>query len=72
MGKATGPWKAVGLVGLIGADLAFTTVGGFLVGRAIDRAAGTEPAFLIVGVLVGLGVGIYSITKLVKPFLGDG
>jgi F0F1-type ATP synthase assembly protein I len=72
MGKSNGPWKSAGLVGLIGIDLAATTIGGFWLGRLIDRAAGTEPAFLIVGVLVGLAVGIYSIIRLVKPFDGDG
>jgi F0F1-type ATP synthase assembly protein I len=62
----------VGLVGVIGVDLAATTLGGFWLGRIVDRAAGTEPAFLIVGVLVGLAVGIYSITRIVKSFFGDG
>jgi ATP synthase protein I len=72
MGKSSGPWKSAALTGLIGIDLAAATFGGFWLGRWIDRATGLQPVFLIVGVLVGLGVGIYSISRLIKSFFGDG
>ncbi len=71
MGNSNGPWKAAMLVGVIGLDLSSTTIGGFWLGRMLDRWLGSEPAFLIVGVLVGLAVGIFSIMKMIKPFIGE-
>lgn len=72
MGKSNNPWKSMMFVGLIGIDLSCMTVGGFWLGRNLDRWLGSEPAFLIVGVLLGLAVGIFSIVKMIKPFIGEG
>lgn len=72
MGKSNGPWRAMMFVGLIGIDLACTTIGGFWLGRLTDRWLDTAPAFLVVGVLVGLAAGIFSIAKMIKPFIGEG
>jgi ATP synthase protein I len=71
MGKSNGPLRAAMLVSVIGVDLACTTIGGFWLGRLIDRWLGSAPAFLIAGVLVGLAAGIYSIMKIIKPFIGE-
>lgn len=66
------PLRGLALVGVIGIDLASTTLGGFWLGRSLDRWLDSEPAFLITGVLVGLAVGIFSVALLVKAFIGEG
>lgn len=58
-------------IGVIGSDLALTTLGGFWLGRSLDRWLKSDPAFLIAGVLTGLAVGIFSIIKMIKPFIGE-
>jgi len=60
MKQTNGSLKAFMFVGLIGVDLAITTIGGFWLGRLLDRKWNTEPLFLIMGVLLGLAVGISS------------
>lgn len=71
MKQSNGPMKAFMFVGLIGIDLAIATTGGFWLGRKLDRWVNTEPLFLIIGVLLGLAVGIFSVFQMLKPFLGD-
>jgi len=71
MKQTNGSLKAFMFVGLIGVDLAITTIGGFWLGRLLDRKWNTEPLFLIMGVLLGLAVGISSLIPLVKSFVGD-
>jgi F0F1-type ATP synthase assembly protein I len=34
---------------------------GLAVGYGLDRLLGTSPAFLIVGVFVGFGLGLYAV-----------
>lgn len=67
--KNDSPYRALGVVSAIGTDLAMCVLGGVYLGKWIDAAAGTSPAFLIVGLFVGLGVGIYSIMLLIKKFM---
>jgi ATP synthase protein I len=62
--------KGLMFVGLIGIDLAITTIGGFWLGRWLDRSFNTAPLFLIIGVLLGLAVGIFSLIPMVKSFIG--
>ena len=69
MSKMNNPWRAVGLVSVIGADLAVCVVGGVFLGRYIDRLLSSSPWFLLVGLLVGLAVGIYSVYRLVRGYL---
>jgi ATP synthase protein I len=70
MKQTNGPLKSFMFVGLIGMDLSITTVGGFWLGRFLDRKLDTEPLFLIVGVVFGLAIGIFSLVPLVKSFIG--
>jgi len=69
LSKMNNPWRAVGLVSVIGADLAVCVVGGVFLGRYIDRLLSSSPWFLLVGLLVGLAVGIYSVYRLVRGYL---
>lgn len=69
--KNNNPLKMIALVSVIGMDLAISVIAGFFGGRYLDGLFGTAPLFLLVGFLVGLAAGIYSIFLLIKPFLGE-
>jgi ATP synthase protein I len=71
MSKLDSPWRAFALVSLIGIDLAVSVLLGFWGGRYIDQMLGSEPAFLIIGILAGLAAGIYGVMRIIKPFIGD-
>jgi ATP synthase protein I len=61
-------WRAFGLVSAIGLDLAICAIGGTMLGRWLDSLLGTKPWLLLVGIILGLAVGIYGITKLIAVF----
>ncbi|MFC4766507.1 AtpZ/AtpI family protein [Effusibacillus consociatus] len=67
--KNENPYRAIGLVSAIGTDLALCVLGGVYLGKWIDGEFGTTPIFLMIGLLVGLGVGIYSMMLLIKKFM---
>jgi len=65
------PWRAAGLVGAIGADIAICTVLGYLVGRYLAGLFGGGAGWMLAGVLVGFFLGIFSVVLLLKKFLED-
>ena len=65
------PWKAAGLVGALGANLAICVVAGYYAGSFISERAGGHKGWLIAGVLAGLIAGIANIVLLIKHFLED-
>lgn len=65
------PWKAMGLVGVIGIELAILLLGGIWLGMKLDNHFNTAPIFLIIGMLLGLSIGIWSVVAFIKPFLKD-
>lgn len=67
----TNPWKAMGLVGVIGVELAVLVLAGIWLGKTVDSIFQTSPVFIIIGIFSGFAVGIWSIVKIVKPFLKD-
>jgi ATP synthase protein I len=69
LSKLDNPWQAIGLVSLIGVDLAVCVVAGVWLGKYIDRMYATGPWFLMLGLLVGLGVGVYSVYRLIRTYL---
>ncbi|CAM3311031.1 MULTISPECIES: AtpZ/AtpI family protein [Brevibacillus] len=69
MPKIDNPWRAITLVTLIGGDLAICVVGGVLLGKYLDGLFATNPLFLVVGLLLGLGVGVYSVYRIVRGYL---
>ncbi|WP_338030759.1 AtpZ/AtpI family protein [Cytobacillus citreus] len=41
---------------------------GIFSGRWLDRYAGTEPLFLIIGLLLGLAAGIFAMLRLIQHY----
>ncbi|PLR85119.1 hypothetical protein CVD25_00095 [Bacillus canaveralius] len=62
------PFKAMALTSAILSQLAGSTLIGIFGGRWLDRMYGTEPLFLIIGLLLGLAAGIYAMLSLVRHF----
>jgi ATP synthase protein I len=70
--KQRHPFHAMALMSAILAQLAGSTLVGVFLGRWLDHAIGTKPIFLIIGLFLGLGAGIYGMLRLVRQyFSGD-
>ncbi|MFL6558985.1 MAG: AtpZ/AtpI family protein, partial [Bacillus sp. (in: firmicutes)] len=54
------PLQAMALMSAIVSQLVGSILIGIFSGRWLDRHWGTEPIFLIIGLLVGLAAGTYS------------
>jgi len=67
--KIDNPWRAITLVTLIGVDMAVCVIGGVLLGKYLDGFFATNPLFLMVGLLAGLGIGVYSVYRIVRGYL---
>lgn len=65
------PWHAVALVSVISVDLAVFTLIGIWLGNKLDATFTTAPLFLIIGLLLGLAAGTFSVTKIVKKYIED-
>jgi ATP synthase protein I len=71
MSKLDSPWKAFVFVGTIGVELAIASILGYWCGKMLDLYLGTRPLFLMIGLLTGLGLGIYGVVLLINRFYGD-
>lgn len=69
MSKLDNPWQAITLVSLIGVDMAVCVVAGVWLGKYIDGLLATNPWFLLVGLLAGLGIGVYSVYRIIRAYL---
>ncbi|MCG8403195.1 MAG: AtpZ/AtpI family protein [Firmicutes bacterium] len=69
--ERSGVFTAVAVTTAIGAELAITTLLGFYGGRALDNRFGTEPWFLVAGVLAGVALGIFGIVQTMQRFFKD-
>lgn len=69
--KSVNPWKAFAVVGVVGIELSILLLVGVWIGKKLDAIYQTSPIFLIIGMLLGLATGIWSVVRLIKPFLGD-
>lgn len=65
------PYKAMALMTGISAQLVGTILIGLFLGKWLDAELGTLPLFLILGLLLGLASGIYSMLQLIKRFNGS-
>jgi F0F1-type ATP synthase assembly protein I len=50
-------------ISTLGLEVALPALGGYW----LDQRWGTSPAFVLVGVVIGFGVSLYSIVKLSQP-----
>lgn len=66
--KKNGALTAIAVTTTIGTELAITTLLGFYGGRLLDDKLGTDPLFLIVGILSGIGLGIFGIIQTMQRF----
>ncbi|MFE8701852.1 AtpZ/AtpI family protein [Cytobacillus sp. FJAT-54145] len=66
------PLQAMALMSAILSQLVGSVLVGIFLGRWLDRTAGTEPLFLIIGLLMGLAAGVFAMIRLVQHFFsGD-
>jgi F0F1-type ATP synthase assembly protein I len=68
LAKIDKPWQAIGLVSVIGVDMAVCVIAGVWIGKYMDGLFGTKPWLLLAGLLVGLGVGLYSVYRLIRAY----
>ncbi|MDF2682136.1 MAG: hypothetical protein K0R47_3326 [Brevibacillus sp.] len=69
MSKIDNPWRAITLVTLIGVDMAICVIAGVFLGKYLDGLLATNPLFLMIGLLAGLGIGVYSVYRIIRGYL---
>lgn len=62
------PFQAMALMSTILSYLVGPTLVGLFSGRWLDGKFGTEPLFLILGLLIGLASGVYGVLYAVRQF----
>lgn len=62
------PFKAMALMSQIVSQLVGCILIGIFAGRWLDHKWGAEPIFLIIGLLVGLAAGTYSMIITIRNF----
>lgn len=60
------PMKAMALTSQIASVLVGSILIGIFAGRWLDQKWGTEPIFLIVGLLIGITAGTYSMIVIIR------
>lgn len=60
--------KAYALMSGILAQLVGSILVGIFGGQWIDNKVGTFPLFLIIGLLLGLGTGVYAMVRLIRHY----
>lgn len=66
--KERHPFQAMALMSAILSQLVGSVLIGIFLGRWLDRVIGTEPLFLIIGLLIGLAAGVFAMLRLVQHF----
>lgn len=64
-------FKVISLVTALGTNFTVCTVGGFFLGRWLDKLWFGNGIGIGLGVLVGILVGILGIVTLIKSVMGD-
>lgn len=62
------PLRAYGLMSAILSQLVGSILIGIFAGRWLDAQFGTQPLFLIIGLLLGLSAGTYAMLRMIKHF----
>lgn len=68
MKKDRNPFQAMALMSAIVSQLVGSILIGIFAGRWLDRRWGTDPVFLIIGLLLGLSAGVYSMLLSIRHF----
>jgi F0F1-type ATP synthase assembly protein I len=55
----------------MGWTIAISTVLGVLAGNWLDGRTGTHPLFLLIGLILGLALGLYSAGRMLVRFLAE-
>jgi len=66
--KDRNPFQAMALMSAIVSQLVGSILIGIFAGRWLDRRWGTDPVFLIIGLLLGLSAGVYSMLLSIRHF----
>lgn len=61
---------ALGLLG-VGFYISGAIILGVLAGRWLDDKLGSEPFWLVVGLVLGLAGAFYGVYAMLRPFFGD-
>ncbi len=56
-------WRSIGLYSFMSLNLAFMIVGGYFIGRLVERNFHIKNA-MVTGVLIGLFIGFYELFKI--------
>lgn len=70
-GSKDNPWRAAGLVGVMGLDIAVCLYAGYWLGDFAARRFNGSSGWIALGLFFGLAVGIGSVIFLVKRVLED-
>ncbi|HEY4807563.1 MAG TPA: AtpZ/AtpI family protein, partial [Roseiarcus sp.] len=65
--KPDGTGSAMSLGLRAGSEFVSAVIVGLGIGWVLDRALGTNPAFLIVFFLIGVAAGIWNVIRLTSP-----
>jgi ATP synthase protein I len=65
------PWRAAGMVGVMGLDFAVSMFIGYWIGDFARDRLGGSIGWLLGGLLIGLAIGIISVAYLIKNVLED-
>ncbi|MDQ0244872.1 F0F1-type ATP synthase assembly protein I [Bacillus fengqiuensis] len=66
--KPRHPLQAMALMSMILSQLVGSILIGLFFGKWLDAQVGTEPLFLVLGLLIGLGTGVYAMLRSVRQF----
>lgn len=69
--KHENPWQMVAILGTIGMEILFLTVGGAWLGRQLDAIYHSKPICLLIGILLGLGFGFASAAFTMKKYMQE-
>ncbi|MDQ0297824.1 F0F1-type ATP synthase assembly protein I [Salibacterium salarium] len=69
--KPQKPFQSMVLSSAVLSYLVGPILAGIFGGRWLDEKLATDPLFMIIGLFVGLGGGIYGLVRLLGHYLGD-
>lgn len=65
------PWQVVAVIGTIGMEFIFLTIGGALLGRQLDEVFQSKPICLVIGIFLGIFFGFASAVVTLKKLMNS-